>query len=35
MGFEMDYELMKYVPGYLGNTATRIGYSRMAITITI
>ena len=32
MAFEMDYELMKYVPSYLGNTATRMGYSRMAIT---
>jgi len=32
MAFEMDYELMKYMPTYLANTATRIGYSRMAIT---
>lgn len=32
MAFEMDYELIKYVPSYLGNTATRMGYSRMAIT---
>jgi reductive dehalogenase len=32
MAFEMDYELMRYVPSYLGNTATRMGYSRMAVT---
>ena len=32
MGFEMDYELMKYMPTYLANVATRMGYSRMAIT---
>lgn len=32
MAFEMDYELMKYMPTYLANTATRMGYSQMAIT---
>lgn len=32
MAFEMDYEMMKYMPTYLANAATRMGYSRMAIT---
>ena len=32
MGFEMDYEIMRYMPTYLANVATRMGYSRMAIT---
>jgi len=32
MGFEEDYDLIKYYPTALAGTATRMGYSRMAIT---
>ena len=31
MGFEMDYDLMKYFPTYVAETTTAMGYSRMAI----
>jgi reductive dehalogenase len=32
LGYEMDYELMKYMPTYLAGAASSMGYSRMAIT---
>lgn len=31
MGFEEEYDLMKYFPTYIADTATIMGYSRMAI----
>jgi reductive dehalogenase len=31
MGFEMDYDLMKYFPTYVAETTTGMGYSRMTI----
>ena len=31
MGFEMEYDLMKYFPTYVADTATGMGYSRMTI----
>ncbi|UCD08242.1 MAG: reductive dehalogenase [Dehalococcoidales bacterium] len=32
LGFEMDYGLIRYFNTYTANAATRIGYSRMAVT---
>ena len=32
MGYEEDYELLKYFPTYLADAATSRGYARMAIT---
>jgi len=32
LGYEMDYELVKYFNTYTANAATRMGYSRMAVT---
>jgi reductive dehalogenase len=34
MGFEEDYNLLKYFPSYISDAATSLGYSRMAITNT-
>ncbi|MCX6013242.1 MAG: reductive dehalogenase [Chloroflexi bacterium] len=34
MGFEEDYNLLKYFPTYIADAATSLGYSRMAITNT-
>ena len=31
MGFEMEYDLMKYFPTYVADAATGMGYSRMTI----
>jgi len=32
MGFEEDYNMIKYFPTYIADAATSMGYSRMAIT---
>ena len=32
LGFEMDYNLIRYFNTYTANAATRMGYSRMAVT---
>lgn len=32
LGFDMDYDLIKYFPTYISGAATSMGYSKMAIT---